>query len=109
MFKLFSCPCLHPVSDIPVCQRATLSNGRCSQLARETTYLNQTYTLPDGQAICLGLERSQAAEVLFDPSLMGIEGPGIAQAAFEAIQVCCRLCRVQQLCGGAGDEVQQPT
>lgn len=57
------------------------------QLADNTTALVKEYRLPDGQVISLGAERFQAAEVLFQPSLTGIEGLGIAELLFDCAQV----------------------
>lgn len=37
------------------------------QLARETTCLNETYTLPDGRTIRVGAERFMAPEALINP------------------------------------------
>ena len=58
------------------------------QLARETTALAKSYTLPDGRTIKLGPERFVAPEVLFNPRLANREQPGLAQMAFQCIQVC---------------------
>ena len=57
------------------------------QLARETTCLVQSYTLPDGRTIRVGGERMMAPEVLFRPSLMDVEAPGVAEQVFQCIQV----------------------
>jgi len=57
-----------------------------SRLALETTVLMQSYTLPDGRVIKLGRERYEAAEVLFKPSLIDVEGDGIADMLFNMIQ-----------------------
>ena len=57
------------------------------QLARETTCLVQSYTLPDGRTIRVGGERMMAPEVLFRPSLMDVEAPGMAEQVFQCIQV----------------------
>lgn len=43
------------------------------------------YTLPDGQTIALGPERFRAAEVLFQPHLLGVEYPGIAEAVSTSV------------------------
>jgi hypothetical protein len=63
----------------------------CAQLARETTVLVKSYTLPDGRTIKVGPERFAAPEVLFNPRLANKEQPGLAQIAFQCIQVrqCC--------------------
>jgi len=57
-----------------------------SRLALETTVLMQEYTLPDGRVIKLGRERYEASEVLFKPSLIDVEGPGIHELLFGMIQ-----------------------
>jgi len=56
------------------------------KLALETTSLVQRYTLPDGRVIKMGSERYDAAEVLFNPSLIDVETPGIADMLFQMIQ-----------------------
>ena len=57
------------------------------QLARETTCQQQSYTLPDGRTIRLASERFMAPEALFNPSLLDMEAPGIAEQVFQCIQV----------------------
>ncbi len=66
-----------------------LSMCPCLQLARETTCLVKSYTLPDGRVIRVGAERFTAPEAMFNPSLLGVEAPGIAEMAFSCIQVWC--------------------
>jgi actin-related protein 2 len=56
------------------------------RLATETTYLTETYTLPDGRIIKLGGERFEAPEALFQPHLINVEGQGIAELLFSTIQ-----------------------
>ncbi|EFJ41468.1 actin-related protein Arp2 [Volvox carteri f. nagariensis] len=56
------------------------------KLARETTQLMRSYTLPDGRVIRLGPERFMAPEAMFNPRLLDVEAPGIAEMAFNAIQ-----------------------
>ncbi|CAL8466914.1 g6450 [Coccomyxa elongata] len=56
------------------------------QLARETTCQQQSYTLPDGRTIRLASERFMAPEALFNPSLLDMESPGIAEQVFQCIQ-----------------------
>lgn len=55
-------------------------------LATETTFLTDTYTLPDGRVIRLGGERFEATEALFQPHLVNVEGQGIAELLFSTIQ-----------------------
>lgn len=55
------------------------------RLAQETTVLVETYNLPDGRVIRVGGERFQAPEVLFEPHLIDIEGPGMGEMLFECI------------------------
>lgn len=59
------------------------------QLARETTHIVQSYTLPDGRIIKVGAERFMAAEIMFRPELVDIEAPGISENVFNCIQVSC--------------------
>lgn len=56
------------------------------KLARETTVLVKSYTLPDGRIIKVGAERFMAAEALFNPDLIDVEGGGIASCVFKCIQ-----------------------
>ena len=43
-------------------------------LFQETTYLVESYTLPDGRVIKVGGERFEASEALFQPHLINVEG-----------------------------------
>ena len=61
------------------------------QLARETTHIVQSYTLPDGRVIKVGAERFMAAEIMFRPELIDIETPGISENVFNCIQARCVL------------------
>ena len=56
------------------------------KLAEETTFLVKPYTLPDGTQIRVGAERFQAPECLFQPHLVDVEGMGMAELVFNAIQ-----------------------
>lgn len=47
------------------------------RLALETTTLVEPFQLPDGRIIKVGRERFEASEVLFNPSLAGVEGDGL--------------------------------
>lgn len=60
--------------------------AREMKLARETTHLMRSYTLPDGRVIRLGPERFMAPEAMFSPHLVDVEAPGIAEMAFNCIQ-----------------------
>ncbi|BFF96319.1 actin-related protein 2-like [Drosophila madeirensis] len=56
------------------------------RLAVETTVLVESYKLPDGRVIKVGGERFEAPEAYFQPHLIDIEGPGLAEMAFNVIQ-----------------------
>ncbi|KAF8972734.1 actin family [Flammula alnicola] len=56
------------------------------KLAEETTVLVESYTLPDGRTIKVGSERYEAPECLFQPHLVDVEQPGVAEMLFETIQ-----------------------
>jgi len=56
------------------------------RLTEETTTLLESYTLPDGRVIKVEGERYQAPECLFQPHLIDVEQPGIAELIFQAVQ-----------------------
>jgi actin-related protein 2 len=56
-----------------------------NKLAHETTVLVKTYELPDGRIIRVGKERFEAAECLFQPSLIDVDGGGMAEQLFDCI------------------------
>lgn len=56
------------------------------KLAEETTVLVESYTLPDGRTIRVGSERFEAPECMFQPHLVDVESPGIAEMLFQTIQ-----------------------
>jgi len=55
------------------------------KLGQDTTVLVRDYKLPDGRVIKVGSERYEAAEALFQPSLVDIEGGGMQHAIFDSI------------------------
>ncbi|KAK9365686.1 actin family [Lipomyces kononenkoae] len=57
-----------------------------AKLAVETTVLVESYTLPDGRTIKIGSERFEAPECLFQPHLVDVEQPGLAEMLFNTIQ-----------------------
>lgn len=56
------------------------------KLAQETTFLVEPYTLPDGRVVKVDGERFEASEALFQPHLINVEGPGMAELLFNSIQ-----------------------
>ncbi|TIB33418.1 hypothetical protein E3P86_02982 [Wallemia ichthyophaga] len=56
------------------------------KLAEDTTTLVETYTLPDGRVIKVASERFEAPECMFQPHLVDVEQPGIAELLFNTIQ-----------------------
>ncbi|CAI9284395.1 unnamed protein product [Lactuca saligna] len=47
------------------------------QELKTTKVIEKKYDLPDGQVITIGTERFRCAEILFEPSSIGIIAPGI--------------------------------
>ena len=50
--------------------------------------LEKVYSLPDGQTISVGSERFQCSEVMFNPTLLGQQSPGIQTATYDSIMKC---------------------
>jgi len=56
--------------------------------AQNSAEFDKTYELPDGQIIQIANERFRCAEILFKPSLVGMEQSGVHQLTYDSIMKC---------------------
>merc|ERR1711994_1077849 len=56
--------------------------------AEQSSNIEESYELPDGNVIVIGNERFRCPEVLFQPSMIGLEASGVDEATYNTIMKC---------------------
>lgn len=52
------------------------------------TGFEKSYEMPDGATLTIGNERFRCPEALFQPSMIGVEGAGVAEMTYNSIMKC---------------------
>lgn len=85
----FSSPADHPVvRRVKAACCYVADDFATEQLRASTGDMDRTHTLPDGQVLTLGSELTGCPEALFQPALVGVDGPGLPRLVLDVLNSC---------------------
>lgn len=68
------------------CKMLTMQDDTAKGIKEKDSDPPKPFALPDGSVIQVGSERTKAADIMFKPSIIGLESPGVHQIVMNSIK-----------------------